>query len=202
MPLNSNAIVSLAEAKNYLNITAETNDSVIERMINDLSEEFEDRTERKIKQRTLTDYRIDGNGTYCVYLPFVPVQSVTKVEIRYTNEVVFKTITDTTKFILKSMNVGRLELIEDLFMIGSRNILITMSIGYPTTDCHWSSFQTHFLNQLHWDYQEWDKNIIGVSSRGLQDGSVQYLPRSRFIPKVQQFLRSMRDGQALHASTP
>jgi uncharacterized phiE125 gp8 family phage protein len=197
MALNANALLAMPEAKSYLKITSEETDSVIERMINSLSTEFETATGRKVKQQTLTDYRIDGNGECSILLPFVPVQAVTKVDIRYRDETVYKTITDTAKFVIKDKRLGLFGLLEDIFLCGERNILITMSVGFQAADVDWPTYQKHFLDQLTWDYQEWDKNITGVTSRSLQDGSVQYLPRSRFIPKVQEFLEYSRDKRFL-----
>lgn len=207
MPLNANALLTLPESKNYLKITSEATDSIIERMINSLSTEFETETGRKIKQQTLTDYRVDGDDAMqwdesttsrdrTLYLPFAPVQSISKIEMRYSDESITVTITDSSKWKLNTKK-GRVELLEQPFIAGSQNILITMVVGYPATDDLFSAFQKHFLDQLIWDYEEWDKKITGVSSRSLQDGSVQYLPRHRFIPKVQEFLDKRRDDRVL-----
>jgi hypothetical protein len=196
MPLNPNALVTLAEAKSFLKESASTNDLEIERRINSLTATFENELDRKIKQQTLTDYRIDGTGKYYALLPFVPVQSVTKVEIRYQQtELVYKTITDPAKFTVKDKDLGLLELVEDVFSAGTKNILITMSVGYLTTDLEYPLLQSLLLVQLKFDFKKWDQNEIGVSSRSLQDGNIQFIPTGRLLREVQEGLMTLRDNR-------
>jgi hypothetical protein len=121
-------------------------------------------------------------------LPFVPVQSLTKIDLRYSiADTVYKTLTDPTKWILKDKAIGLLQLTEDYFVSGCRNVLLTMSVGYLATDMEYAQLQALLLTQLQFDYRKWDRNEIGVTSRSLQDGNIGFVPST-------QLLREVRDG--------
>jgi hypothetical protein len=188
MPLSAAALITVSDAKAFLKESSTDNDGDIERRINGLSFIFEAYVGRKIKQQTLTDYRVDGNNKTHLILPFVPVQSLTKIDIRYSiDDTVYKTITDSSKWTLKDKYLGLVQLKEDVFIAGSRNVLLTMSVGYLATDLDFSQYQTLLLTQLQFDYRKWDRNEIGVTSRSLQDGNIGFVPST-------QLLREVRDG--------
>ena len=198
MALNANALVTLPQAKGNLGETSSANDEIIERQINALSLSFESGTGRKLKQQTLTDYRVNGNSKTYLFLPFVPVQSVSKVEIRYSiNDSIYKTITDTSKFLLKDKRTGILQLKEDSFVCGVKNILVTMSVGYLATDGELAQAQALLLTQLKFDYNKWQHNEIGVTSRTLQDGSIGFVTGSQFLKEVREGLEALQDRRVL-----
>ena len=197
MALNANAIVDIAEAMAFIREKSEP--AALERKINSLSGNFERDSRRKIKLQTLTDYRVDGTGSSSLLLPFVPTQSVSKIEIRYPDETVYKTITSAADFVLKDKNVGVLTLIKDVFPRGERNVLLTMPVGYLATDMEFAAFQEAFLTQLKFDYRKWDHDETGLSSRALADGSIQFMGgqfatvKTHFLREVQDLLDLYRD---------
>ena len=209
MALNANAIVDIAEAMAFIREKAEP--AALERKINSLSGNFERVSCRKIKLQTVTDYRVDGSGSSSLLdyrdgrssssllLPFVPCQSVSKIEIRYRDESVYKIFTSAADFVLKDKNVGLLTLINDFFPRGERNILLTMSVGYLATDMEFAAFQEAFLTQLKFDYRKWDHDEVGLSSRALADGSIQFMGgqfatvKTHFLREVQDLLDLYRD---------
>src|ERR1043166_5908887 len=188
MPLSAAALIKASEGKVFLKENSFHKYGDIGRRINGLSFIFEAYVGRKIKQQTLTDYRVDGNNKTHLILPFVPVQSLTKIDIHYSiDDTVYKTITDSSKWTLKDKYLGLVQLKEDVFIAGSRNVLLTMSVGYLATDLDFSQYQTLLLTQLQFDYRKWDRNEIGVTSRSLQDGNIGFVPST-------QLLREVRDG--------
>ena len=197
MALNANAIVDIAEAGTFLREKAEP--GALERKINSLSGNFERASNRKLKLQTLTDYRVDGSGSSSLLLPFVPTQSVSKIEIRYRDETVYKTFTSAADFVLKDKNAGILTLINEVFPRGERNVLLTMLVGYLATDMEFAAFQEAFLTQLKFDYRKWDHDEVGLSSRALADGSIQFMGgqfasvKTHFLREVQDLLDLYRD---------
>ena len=197
MAVNATALVTLSEAKAFLSLTSDAFDADIERRINGLTAAFERESNRKIKQQTLTDYRVDGNGRTSMLLPFIPTQAVTKVQIRYWDETIYKTITDTSKFVLADKNLGILRLLEDVFIRGSRNVLISMSVGYLSTDNEYGKLQELLLLQLKFDWKKWDQNEIGQSARSLADGNLQFIPTGQFLREVSEGLMLFKDRKAV-----
>lgn len=74
----TNAIVSITEAKDFLKITAETDDAIIESLINRASSWANDYTGRLLLSRTNTEY-YDGDGTGTILLRQYPVTSITNI---------------------------------------------------------------------------------------------------------------------------
>ena len=195
MALNANAIVDIADAMAF--IQEKANPAVLERKINSLSGNFERVSCRKIKLQTLTDYRVDGSGNSSLELPFIPTQSVTKIEMRFRDESIYRTLTSAADFALKNGRV--LTLLKDVFLRGELNILLTMSVGYLATDMEFAAFQEAFLTQLKSDYRKWDHDEVGLSSRALADGSIQFMGgqfatvKTHFLREVQDLLELYRD---------
>jgi uncharacterized phiE125 gp8 family phage protein len=81
MPLNPNALTTLAEAKAYLRITETSEDSLIESLINAVSDQIENYCRRKLKEQTYTDEEYDGTNSASLLLSQFPVSSITSVKI-------------------------------------------------------------------------------------------------------------------------
>ena len=198
MTVAANAIVTLNEAKAFLIEKSTEFDSDIQNQINGLSTIFDRELGRKIKNQTLTDYRVDGTGYYRIILPWAPVQSVSKVDIRNDcDDSVYKTITDSSKWILKDKKQGLLQMVEDVLICGSRNILITMSVGYIDADVELAAIKDLFLKQLKFNYVRWRNQEIGVQSRTFQDGSIGFIPSGGMLKEVTENLQGFRDTRII-----
>jgi len=73
-----NALVSLADAKAFLKISAASEDTVIENMINRASAFANDYTQRLLLSRVNTDY-YDGDGTGTLILNQYPVTALSNL---------------------------------------------------------------------------------------------------------------------------
>ncbi len=73
-------LVSLADVKTHLNITATTNDEELRRFIDAATDAAERYTGRSLRGQSVTE-TLDGNGTPNLLLGSVPVRSVTSVTI-------------------------------------------------------------------------------------------------------------------------
>jgi len=189
----ANGIVNLDEAKSFLKETGTDNDAEIVRMVNGLSAAFEQEVGRKIRTQTLTDFRVDGTGKSSLLFPYAPVQSIAEIELRNSDESVYRTITLAADFVIKDKGLGLIMLINDSFIKGQRNILFTTDVGFAMTDPEFARAQELLLTQLAFDYRAWQNNEIGLTSRTLPDGSVTFNSPHRFLQQVYEGLEDLRD---------
>lgn len=192
---NPNALMTAAEAAEYLG--AGSSDFKIEDRIDALSTSFESRTGMILKKRTFTDYRVDGSGCYVMRVPLLPVQSVSKIEMRYDwDDSVYQTITSTTEFILKNKRTGYLQLINMPFLCGNQNVLLTMQCGFDEADSEFAQDLAEILGlfkrQLQSDWQLYSAREEGISSKSYVDGSITYFPRRELLPDVEFGLDRIR----------
>lgn len=196
---NANALVTLAEAREELKEKSQQYDEVLQRRIDALSSTFESETGWALKQRTLTGYRMNGNNKSYALIPIVPVQSVTQIQIRYEcDDTTYKTITDTSKFILKGKDEyghsisGRLQLLDDFFLGGNANVLLNMVVGFATTHPKIEEAKRLMYMQLAYEYRRWQNNEQGLLTRSSGDGNVSFQPQ--FATVMTALLREVSDG--------
>jgi uncharacterized phiE125 gp8 family phage protein len=194
--------MTLDQVREELREKSNANDAVIERRINALSYTFEQRTGWVLMEQTLEGYRVSGNGRRVMHLPLIPVQSVTKIEMRdMLDDSVVQTITDTSKFLLKDIDRfgrsldGQLQLLEDTFRCGELNILIDMVVGFPKSDPKAAEAQRLFMMQLSYEYRRWLNGEAGVISRSMSDGSISFAPPQNLLREVEDGLMGMKSGR-------
>lgn len=192
MALHATALLSLQEAQGALKLKTAQDDATLELIVNALTLTFEKEAGRPLKQRTLTDYRIDGTGESWVLLPFSPVQSITSISIRYRDDTVYATISDSSKWKLIK-RTGRLELFEDVFLEGDSNVLLTMSVGFLETEIEWDTARDLFVMQLRHSWRFHQTNNFGLVSKSDADGSVSFFPPNRLLREVKDGLAALRD---------
>jgi hypothetical protein len=146
MALNANAIVTLAEAKQQLNIVTSntTEDSVIEAMINEISDAVEYYTQRKIFAQSVTNEIRDGDGTNVIYPKYYPLIQLSTassptsanilaaVQYRDTPDSAWTDIETDTDHIFYDTTLPYIELYDLVFPIGRRNIRLNYKAGYST----------------------------------------------------------------------
>jgi hypothetical protein len=190
------AILSLEQAREELREGKQIYDAIIERRINALSQTFEQRTGWVIVEQDLEDHRVSGNGKTSMCLPIVPVQEITKIELRNpSDDSVYKTITDTTKFLLKSIDRfdrsldGYVQLFDgETFLCGHLNVLIDAKVGFPKDDPKRAEAERLLIMQLAFEYKRWTNNEAGVLSRTMGDGSVSFAPPQNLLKEVEDGL--------------
>lgn len=198
MALSTTALLSLEETRDALKQKGQFDTDDVIRMINALTLVFEKQTGRLLKQRTLTDYRVDGSGDRSIVLPWIPVQSVSRVDIRNCDDSVNVVITDSTKWKLDKKS-GILELFENLFVEGDRNVLVTMSVGYADADIELDELKNLLVMQLIIDWRRIKNNEVGIASRSMADGNVTFSggwgmsPPRRLLKEVEDGLVAFRD---------
>jgi len=191
-------IVTIEEAREELFEKGNQYDDAILRRIAALSHVFEAETGWSFKQRVLTARRVDGEGQYFLLLPFVPVQSVSAIEIRSEmTDAVVSTLAPTD-FILKDAERGRIQLLNgQCFPPGFRNVLVTMTIGFLATDERLARAKALLLEQLSFDYHTWQNHEQGIVAKSFSDGNVSFAPRTHLLQKVQDGLDALRSWRVM-----
>jgi hypothetical protein len=206
MSLNLNALATFDEVREEIKVKSQATEATIERRINALSQTFEEESGLILKEQLLTGFRVDSHGTSSICVPLLPVQAVTKIDMRweFDDSPYVDPMTDPTAWLLKDMDryghshTGLLQLLlvtaakSWAFPAGKANILLDMKIGYAKTHPRWSEVQRLFFLQLAYEYKRWEQNEIGISGRSLSDGSVTFNIAQNLLKEVVDGLSSMR----------
>ena len=150
MALNSNAIVTLAEAKAQLKIvdTNTNEDATFEGYINEISSAVELYCKRKFVSQSITSELHDGNGGRFLYPRYFPIQQLStesapttaqklaSLQYRDTPDSTWTDIEDNINniFIETGDDSCRpfIELYDTYFPVGRRNITLSYKAGYTT----------------------------------------------------------------------
>jgi uncharacterized phiE125 gp8 family phage protein len=81
MPLKSNALTTLADAKAYLKAQGDIDNTTIEELINASSSAIENYCKRKFKEQAYLEEEYDGTGKNHILLDQYPVKSIESVSI-------------------------------------------------------------------------------------------------------------------------
>src|SRR6185503_8264304 len=86
MPLESWALLTMDEAKEYLNLPSGTDEAFLAEVINATTEAVEGYTKRKLASRTYTSSIFDGSGAVYLKLREYPVTAVSAVAFLDTDD--------------------------------------------------------------------------------------------------------------------
>jgi len=132
-PSTAIALLSLADAKVFLGSTSTTdNDGNISDLINAGAMRFETETGRKLKSRDYTEL-YDGDGKNYLYLNNWPLSSTT-ITITIDSDRAFSDTDDqvTSTDIILTTEAGKVELDNDTFDRGLKNVKVEYTAGYTT----------------------------------------------------------------------
>lgn len=129
MPLDSNALVTLAKFKNYVDESGSSFDTLFEMLINEVSTLMQSYMDKDLRFATYTDKYLDGNGEKRLYLPYMPIVEVTSIE----EDDVSLTEGEDEDFVVEG-DEGYLHKVDGVWHKGTRNIKITCKAGYKLTD--------------------------------------------------------------------
>lgn len=165
-----NALISLAEAKVWLDSTGSTQyDGLINDLISEAAGVFNAETGRKLKARSHTEY-YDGDGTSVLWLNHYPLSS-TSVTITIDDSRAYTTDYQVTSTdIILSTDLGRVRLDGDSFDQGTANVKVVYSAGYSTSEAFQLVRATK--DYLSWLWARQKKQVpVGVRSEGYEGGS-------------------------------
>lgn len=82
MPVQANALVSLADAKTYLNIAGTSDDAKLEKVIDRASDLIEQHCQRPLKEATYTNLRLRGSDSPILRPRARPINIVSAITIK------------------------------------------------------------------------------------------------------------------------
>lgn len=134
MSLNPNALVSLSDMKNYLNIPAlETGqDALVESFINSISSICENYCNRKFIEQTFTE-RLSGSGDRELMLNNWPINSITSIYVDNKRVFGVDTLIDPSNYEFFNNEKGDgflVQRFDEPFQVGRKNIKIIYKAGY------------------------------------------------------------------------
>jgi hypothetical protein len=136
MSVNDNALASVENVADYLNIDLNMDLPIIERLINVHSSSLEVLLGRRLKGRTYTNLRLNGNGLNWLLWPEYPLTGISSLVVEDSSQQTIETIdvTLTNKKILIDREIGKVILMETVFTTGTNNILTTCVAGLDPTN--------------------------------------------------------------------
>jgi hypothetical protein len=184
--LSANAIVTLAEAKDFLEVEGDDDNAQLEALIGAVSGAIEDKVDRKLSTRVYTEEVYNGTGFSTLTLREYPVTAVSQIQQidnvtssgttwetqDITNLVILDAVTDDTAR-------GELYWRDWAFPFGRANIRVSYTAGIDFTAGKYTLTSeklkqaTYGLLALHRRTQ--DKITSGVASRSFSGQSVTYM---------------------------
>ena len=194
MPLNANALTTLAFAKTYLKIpsTETSQDALVEFFINAASQDVESETNRKLKAQSHTEYQ-HGRKSNTLLLREFPINSVTELRIDSTSNFTdAQTLMDTDDYRIAD-DKNALVLLNGVFPNGYQNIRAIYNAGYTTVPsdlehaCLWLVFYYHKMRIAE---------DIGRSSKSKGDESMSMLQEAPANVRntIQRYKRTEFEG--------
>ena len=186
MALSTNAIVTLAEAKQFLEVEGEDDNDQLEALIGAVSGAIEQHVDRKLSTRVYTEEVYNGTGFSTLTLREYPVTAVSQIETLdnvtssgttwktedITNLVIMDAVTDDTAR-------GDLYWRDWAFPWGRANVRISYTAGIDFTAGNYTLTSeklkqaTYGLLALHRRTQ--DKVTSGIASRSFSGQSISYV---------------------------
>jgi hypothetical protein len=186
MSLADNALVTLDDAKTFLQKTTDKDVGILELLINGVSQEFDRFCGRILKQATTTALYLDGNGEKILDLPNWPAADLGTV----TEDGTLLTEGDDDDYILYSSDDSAyLYRVSGVWMKKRKSVLIsTADLGFSPIP---ADIQLACLKQCAKEFQTMALKGWGETSRSGGDGSVSVVEPG-LLKDVEAVLRRYR----------
>jgi hypothetical protein len=193
MPLRSTALVTVAAAKAYCGIPTATTDwdTVLETLIDGVSEGFNRFCDRVFAKTTYTSIYLDGPESSELILPNAPVVSITSVE----EDGITLAEGEDDDYQLDA-GAGILSRVGGEWRHGIKTIKITYVAGYVVLDGTIGTGETALpadvklaaLWQVAAEWQVHKNKTWGVTGRTFPDGSFSRVENGAFLKEVREAL--------------
>ena len=164
------ALCTIEDVRDYMAIEPGSNDGILMRLINAVSEDAKTRCGRAFLQETRTDELYDGDGTDTLLLRHGPVTAVSKLIAEFggaeLTEGGDKDFVFYPNRIVKLVNGG-------IFAIGARNVTVSYTAGYSLATIP-QDLKTAILEGISFRWNTRDKRREGISSVTTADGITTY----------------------------
>jgi uncharacterized phiE125 gp8 family phage protein len=195
-----NALVSLADAKAFLKISAASEDTVIENMINRASAFANDYTQRLLLSRVNTDY-YDGDGTGTLILNQYPVTALSNLYDDVDRAFGAGTAINVSTDVVLDNNNGLIRLFNQAvaFNVGILNVKAVYTAGYSLANVPASIQEAVLLYVANAYRSQYLGQRFGATSEHVGDRSTTY-SNDEIMNQVKGLLNPHRSERAfIHA---
>lgn len=167
MALNDNALITIADVKDYYEIKSEASDIniQIEKLINRMSTLFESMI-GPVKAATYTKY-YDGEGRKLLFLDHLPIISITSINDDSEWEWESSTLIDSDDYMIHSS--GQYIVLKVALSSGDQNIEVVYKAGFEAIPEDVKQVAIHEVIRWYKHRADFD-----VTAKSLPDGSVTY----------------------------
>lgn len=196
----ANALVALSDAKDFLKVSSENEDAIIESMINRASSWTNDYTQRLLLSRANTDY-YDGDGTGTLILNQYPVTTLTSLNDDVDRTFGAGTAINVSTDVVIDNNNGLIRLFNRAvaFNKGMLNIKAVYTAGYSLANVP-ASIQEAVLLYIGNSYRsQYLGQRFGATSEHVGDRSTTY-SNDEIMNQIKGLLNPYRSERAfVHA---
>lgn len=172
---NENALVTLDEVKAFIGST-DSEDDIVERLINAASWRANKEADRQLKRRTLTEY-YNGDGSNLLLVRNYPIQSITSIYMDSDREFGSDTLVDADNYQIDPETESMIWFTGTVLLSGIRVVKVTYSAGYG--EVPWDLRESVLELVMYW-YKEITDKRIGVASIGREGRNIAYTHK---VPK-------------------
>jgi len=165
------ALLRLDEAKAYIGKVTDEDTATLERIIDNVSREFNVYTDRTLVAFSHTNVYFDGNGKEVMYLPNYPVISGANTAIY--EDGILLTEGEDNDFLLYA-DTGKLQRINKTWYFGAKTIKATYIAGYICTGANVTlpeDLRMAALKQIAYEFGHYQHRDWGIDSVTYPDGS-------------------------------
>jgi len=183
------ALVSLQTVKDTLDIKEATKDTLLELLIDSVSQRFNTKLRRVLAHTTYTDSLFDGSGNEWLYLPAYPISEITSV----TEDDVL--LVKETDYKIYYMAGALRKALGALWSTEPQGLKISYKAGYVCLTAPSvgqtalpSDIKLAAIKQIGWEYNKQKAKSWGESSRSYPDGSQSFSESGDLLPEVMKVL--------------
>ncbi len=165
-------ITTVSDCKAFRKIEAENtdHDEGLERLITAVQQWLEQECRRTFDQASVTEYFHGHDWRDCIMVSRPPIVSITNLWDDLARA--YTTPISASQYVIEDAEAGIVRLDGLTFQKGLRNIKITYLGGYQVMP---PDLEQAAIEMIWAAYAKGDQNLIGVRSRSIADGSVQFV---------------------------
>ena len=170
-PIGVYGLVTLSEVKRYLGKTTDEDSPILERIIDNVSREFNAYTDRTLVAFSHTNIYFDGNGKEIMWLPNYPVISGNNTAIYEDGTLLTE---GANNDYLMYADTGELYRVNNTWYYGPKKIKITYIAGYVCTGANSTlpeDLRMAALKQIAYEFSHYQRKDWGQDSITYPDGS-------------------------------
>ncbi|MBW1666718.1 MAG: phage head-tail connector protein [Deltaproteobacteria bacterium] len=186
MAVDSDALTSLDNVKEFLGISGNTDDALLENLIDRVTDLFESYCDRKFKAADYTEYH-DGKGSDKLFPDQFPINSVASIHDDTDWTWGSDTLIDSDDY--RIVDGAYIQCKSDTFTDDVQNVKVVYNAGYDSIP---EDLEQAAIMQVAWLYKKGKGGgLLGVSSKSLMDGSISFTNKD-LLPEVRLVLERYR----------